>query len=286
MLAGGDGDMPLPELSHRRAQLPLSMGGLRLGSAVQQRHAAYWSSWADTARALRQLQPGVLATLLRPLLDATASGTPPSTRAAKQAARFLRSEGFPAPTWAKLLEVDATAPADHTTRPAPGERPGWQRTASKALHKRALETHFTELDPTSRALVLSQGGDAASCAFTAFPTSADTRVPDDEFRVMLLRRLRLPPARPETLRLQGTPGRVRQPPVCLRTGGSAGAESWPLGKGSGSHLQGGRCPRRIACRPPRPQPRCARERRMPYRGGRQRPLPYGRAHKSPWTQPS
>ena len=58
MLAGGDGDMPLPELSHRRAQLFLSMGGLGLGSAVQQRHAAYWSSWADTARALRQLQPG------------------------------------------------------------------------------------------------------------------------------------------------------------------------------------------------------------------------------------
>ena len=76
--------------------------------------------------------------------------------------------------------------------PPPGERPGWQRTASKALHKPVLETLFTELDPTSRALLLSQGGDAASCAFTAFPTSADTRVPDDEFRVMLLRRLRLP----------------------------------------------------------------------------------------------
>eukprot|EP00439_Symbiodinium_sp_Y106_P065510 s1439_g10.t1 len=145
--------------------------------------------FSNTARALRQLQPGVLATLLRPL-DATASGTPPSTRAAEQAARFLRSEGFPAPNWAKLLEEDAAAPADLTTRPAPGERPGGQRTASKALHKRALETLFTELDPTSRAL-LSQGGDAASCAPTAFPTSADTRVPDDEFRVMLLRRLRL-----------------------------------------------------------------------------------------------
>ena len=57
MLAGGDGDMPLPELSHRRAQLPLSMGGLGLGSAVQQRHAAYWSSWADTARAGRSGHP-------------------------------------------------------------------------------------------------------------------------------------------------------------------------------------------------------------------------------------
>ena len=51
---------------------------------------------------------------------------------------------------------------------------------------------FNDIDPTSRALLLSQAGDAASCAFTALPTSADTRVPDSEYRVMLLRRLRLP----------------------------------------------------------------------------------------------
>ena len=100
LLAGGDGDMPLPDLSYRRAQLPLSMGGLGLGSAERLRHAAYWSSWADTVRALRKHQPGVLAALLRPLQDASANGTPPSTRAAEQAARFLSSEGFSAPTWA------------------------------------------------------------------------------------------------------------------------------------------------------------------------------------------
>ena len=75
LLAGGDGDMPLPDLSYRRAQLPLSMGGLGLGSAERLRHAAYWSSWADTVRALRKHQPGVLAALLRPLQDASANGT-------------------------------------------------------------------------------------------------------------------------------------------------------------------------------------------------------------------
>ena len=192
LLAGGDGDMPLPDLSYRRAQLPLSMGGLGLGSAERLRHAAYWSSWADTVRALRKHQPGVLAALLRPLQDASANGTPPSTRAAEQAARFLRSEGFSAPTWARLLEEDAAAPAPRTTRSAPGARPGWQRAASKAIDKRALEMLFNDIDPTSRALLLSQAGDAASCAFTALPTSADTRVPDSEYRVMLLRRLRLP----------------------------------------------------------------------------------------------
>ena len=104
----------------------------------------------------------------------SANGTPPSTRAAEQAARFLRSEGFSAPTWARLLEEDTAAPAPRTTRSAPGARPGWQRAASKALDKRALEMLFNDIDPTSRALLLSQAGDAASCAFTALPTSADT----------------------------------------------------------------------------------------------------------------
>ena len=206
LLAGGDGDMPLPDLSYRRAQLPLSMGGLGLGSAERLRHAAYWSSWADTVRALRKHQPGVLAALLRPLQDASANGTPPSTRAAEQAARFLRSEGFSAPTWARLLEEDAAAPAPRTTRSAPGARPGWQCAASKALDKRALEMLFNDIDPTSRALLLSQAGDAASCAFTALPTSADTRVPDSEYRVMLLRRLRATPTRPKALSLRWTLG--------------------------------------------------------------------------------
>ncbi|CAE7948550.1 unnamed protein product [Symbiodinium sp. KB8] len=86
LLAGGDGDMPLPDLSYRRAQLPLSMGGLGLGSAERLRHAAYWISWAGTVRALRKHQPSVLAAL------------------------FRRSEGFSAPTWARLLEEDAAAP--------------------------------------------------------------------------------------------------------------------------------------------------------------------------------
>ena len=60
------------------------------------------------------------------------------------------------------------------------------------MHTRALETLFADLDPASRALLLSQGGEAAGCAFTATPSSPDTAVPDAEYRVLLLRRLRLP----------------------------------------------------------------------------------------------
>ena len=66
------------------------------------------------------------------------------------------------------------------------------RGRSFLAHARALETLFADLDPASRALLLSQGGEAAGCAFTATPSSPDTAVPDAEYRVLLLCRLRLP----------------------------------------------------------------------------------------------
>eukprot|EP00439_Symbiodinium_sp_Y106_P001271 s6411_g1.t1 len=100
MLAGGDGDKPLPELSHRRAQPPRA-----------------WEVWDWRL----------------PVSNATLpTGAPGRTRPERC------GNSNPAPTWAKM-EEDAAAPADHTTRPAPGERSGWQRTASKALHKRARD---------------------------------------------------------------------------------------------------------------------------------------------------
>ena len=59
---------------------------------------------------------------------------------------------------------------------------------------RHLGTLFADVGPTSRALLLSQGGDAAGCAFTAIPSSpehggASCGIP----RVLLLRKLQLPP---------------------------------------------------------------------------------------------
>ena len=174
------------------------MGGLGLGSAVQERHAAYWASWADTLRALGAHHPGTLADLVRPLLDVSAANTPPSARAAEQAAQHLRSQGFDAPPWASLLERDEAAAAPRSQWEGGLSRPGWQHTAGASLHTRALETLFADLDPASRALLLSQGGEAAGCAFTATPSSPDTAVPDAEYRVLLLRRLRLPlPLAPE-----------------------------------------------------------------------------------------
>ena len=56
----------------------------------------------------------------------------------------------------------------------------------------ALETHFTDLSPASRALLLSQAGPHSGRVFTVLPTSDDVTIVSAQFRVLLLRRLRLP----------------------------------------------------------------------------------------------
>ena len=58
------------------------------------------------------------------------------------------------------------------------------------MDKRVFEVLFADLESASRALLLSQIGAGASCALTVLLTGPDF-VPSAEFRVLLLRRLRL-----------------------------------------------------------------------------------------------
>ena len=51
---------------------------------------------------------------------------------------------------------------------------------------------LADLDPASRALLLSQAGDHAGCFFTVLPTAPEFNIPDPHFRVAALRRLRVP----------------------------------------------------------------------------------------------
>ena len=185
LLSGGNEPMDLAALAQRRAR----MGGLGLASAAEHRHAAYWASRADTAVALREHHPGTLAELMRPTLADEAPDVAPSAGEAQ-----LRSLGLDVPTWAIwAMLCKGAPPRAHPAQAAgPPARKRWQRYASAFVDQRAFETLFSDLDPASRALLLSQEGDGASCALTALPTSADLVVPDAEYRVMLLRRLRLP----------------------------------------------------------------------------------------------
>ena len=54
------------ELAHARitALMPLSKGGLGLGSAMRTRHAAHWAIWADSLPMVKQRHPDVAAPIV------------------------------------------------------------------------------------------------------------------------------------------------------------------------------------------------------------------------------
>ena len=88
-------------------------------------------------------------------------------------------------------EPPCPAPEEAGAQPCNRLR-GWQRYAARACDKRAFEMHFATSPPASRALLLSQAGPHAACCFTVCPTHEAVTIPAAEFRVLLLRRLRLP----------------------------------------------------------------------------------------------
>ena len=89
---------------------------------------------------------------------------------------------------------------DRPPRPDPCDHlRGWQRRAAHACDERAFETAFSNLSPASRALLLSQAGPHSSRPAMVLPTHEDVTLPSAHFRVLLLRRLRLPlPLAPRT----------------------------------------------------------------------------------------
>ena len=199
LLSGADTALAIPPASAQRAHLPRCMGGLGLPSATAHRHAAYWASWADTI-GRRRWRTYCARCSGRHLPCRPAPG-----RQSARAAAWLRLQGFEAPSWTSLLDgaAPSRAAAADSVGP-PTTRKGWQRCAGAAVEKRALELLFSDLDPASRALLLSQSGPGASCAMTVLPTGPDFAVPSDEFRIMLLRRLRMPlPLAPKRCRCGG-----------------------------------------------------------------------------------
>ena len=173
--------MTLPDQSRRRGQLPLRMGGMGLASAVAHRQAAYWVSWADTVGALQAHHPDEL---LRHFLGREVQARPPSVEAAEQA---LRMQGCRVPTWESLLREGASPPPSEGEGAEDTSRRGWQKLAGAAVDKHALEMLFADLDNASRALLLSQSGEGASCVLTTVPSCPEFDVPNDEYRLVLLR---------------------------------------------------------------------------------------------------
>ena len=133
--------------------------------------------------------PSAAERLLAALRDDRAARLP-SLLALTQAAACLTTQGYAVPAWDEAL---SDLPGLHSRHDEPADfLRGGQRRASHACNERALETHLADLSPASRALLLSQAGPHAARAFTVLPPSDDVAIPDSHFRVLLLRRLRMP----------------------------------------------------------------------------------------------
>ena len=75
---------------------------------------------------------------------------------------------------------------------------------------RAYETHLSDLTLASRALLLLQAGPHSARAIAVAPTHEAVSIPNAQFRVLLLRRLRLPlPLAPRTRSCRGRLGSCR-----------------------------------------------------------------------------
>ena len=179
----------VPESARAVATLPLTLGGLGMRSSVRLRHAAHWASWADSIKMISERHPEVSTTILRAVDEQHAS---PSFMGVVSSVQSLEEAGFVPPSWEQLatgaVEVPDVFDPDEPNQP----RKGWQATAA-----RAVETHFWEgLMPTlsnrDASLLRSQGGPLASLPLTIFPTNRTCKFDAQLFRILLLRRLRLP----------------------------------------------------------------------------------------------
>ena len=119
---------------------------------------------------------------------------PPSLMAASRAAGELRgASGFDPPSWQDLAN-GARPPCHDLDDQEPGVvRHGWQHEAASRVERDVRERRLMpRLADHERALLRSQSGPFAGMAFCAAPASFLTRIGSHLFRVLLLRRLRLP----------------------------------------------------------------------------------------------
>ena len=181
---------PIPATSLAIAHLPLHMGGLGLSSASVLATPAYWASWADTLPVLAQQAPQLTRSFLLQLQQP--SSATPSLHSAIQTAQRLEQHGWQPPTWNAIVEGEPppTHPTSHLEGPT--FQKGWQRRATQACHTAFHNEVDNTLEPPARAMLASQSGPYASRAFTTIPYGPDTSYPPHLFRVILLRRLRLP----------------------------------------------------------------------------------------------
>ena len=116
---------------------------------------------------------------------------------------------------------------------------GWQHKAATTTHTAFRAEVRQRLDPGSQALLESQTGPHASRAFTTIPYHNDNTYPSHLFRLLLLRRLRLPlPLFARFCRCRRTLDSLGDHRAACAQSRLLRARGGAFGTGSGPHMQG------------------------------------------------
>ena len=163
----------LPDTASRQSQLAFRHGGLGLRSARLHAPAAFWASWADSLSAIQRRDPDLAQHIVRQLEHVS----------------WARSRQ----PWPCSLGRGVDAPQPHDVEDdAPGIGRGWQKAASAAFDMQRAAAHSDNLDAASAAMLLSQSGTCSAQVFLMLPVCPELILEPAHFRVLLLRRLRLP----------------------------------------------------------------------------------------------
>ena len=142
--------------------------------------------WADCLEMVRARHPQVAEDIIRGMHGRVSD----CLSAVQDCAAHLQDVGAQLPTWEAL--AGGVRPATSLEEEKePSQARGWQKHASVSVQSHHRE-HVPQLNPAERAMVRSQSGPLSSVPFTAMPTNRVTRFEAEQFRVLLLRRLRLP----------------------------------------------------------------------------------------------
>ena len=171
------------------AVLPMSLGRLGLRSAVKLRVPAFWASWADCLPMILERHPTVVHQLMAELEE---QDTPILHAVAASVRSLTGVRGFEPPTWHALAAGARPEPREPDDYEPGSVRKGWQHEVASRVEEFGREDLFTRVGEDVQALVRSQGGPGAGLVLSTCPTCRVTKLETQLFRVVLLRRLRLP----------------------------------------------------------------------------------------------
>ena len=170
------------------ATMPLVLGGIGLRSAMRTRKPAFWASWADSLPMIHARHREVASQFVV-ALEQGAGG--PCLMAAAEARRTLTGvRGFEPPSWQAVAEGARPVILPPDEYEPGGVRQGWQH--ASRTEEVFRDNIFDTLSDRDRALIRSQAGPGAGVALRVAPTNRLTTIEPHLFRVVLLRRLRLP----------------------------------------------------------------------------------------------